>query len=274
MRQNAVVRTNENVLNPPRNMKAPSLLSRLSRAFGSRKTSLKLSLILAGLALPAIVSAGNLTGRYATITLDGSLSDWLPSDVMYSASEIGAGAPVASTFTSVSVANDSSYVYVALQHPAPTSILDPWITSVYLDTDMTSTTGFNSGWMTAGYDGLVQYGASGTTYSAYSFAGASQAAWGWNWVGLINYSYSDLVTEWAIPISALGMTGNQMRMEFNATGTGVTTETWAYQWESGVGTYTIAVVPEPSVIGLLALGIGGLFIRVRTRQRRLPIPAR
>ena len=32
-------------------------------------------------------------------------------------------------------------------------------------------------------------------------------------------------------------------MEFNVTGTGVTTETWAYQWESGVGTYTIATAP-------------------------------
>lgn len=204
----------------------------------------------------------------ATITLDGDLSDWQPGDVMYSASEIGAGAPLASTFTSVSVANDANFVYVALQHPAPTSILDPWITSVYLDTDMTSTTGFNSGWMTAGYDGLVQYGAAGTTYSVYGFAGASQAAWGWNWLGLINYSYSGLVTEWAIPISALGMTGNQMRMEFNATGTGVTTETWAYQWESGVGTYTMAVVPEPASVGLLALGIGALITGVKTRGRR------
>ena len=122
--------------------------------------------------------------------------------------------------------------------------------------------------------GLVQYGAAGTTYSSYSFAGANQAAWGWNWVGLIGYSYSGLVTEWAIPISALGMTGNQMRMEFNATGTGVTTETWAYQWESGVGTYTIGVVPEPSAFGLLALGMGGLFMGVRTRQPRLPSRAR
>ena len=133
---------------------------------------------------------------------------------------------------------------------------------------MTSTTGFNGGWMTAGYDHLVQYGASGTTYSTYSFTGAAQSDWGWNWLGLIGYSYSGLVTEWAIPISALGLTTNQMRMEFNVTGAGVTTETWAYQWESGVGTYTIAVVPEPGSVGLLALGIGALFMGVKTRGRR------
>ena len=54
----------------------------------------------------------------------------------------------------------------------------------------------------------------------------------------------DYVIEWAIPISSLGLTTNKMRMEFNVTGGDVTTETWAYQWESGVGTYTIA--PPPS----------------------------
>ena len=188
----------------------------------ARMTFWKLALIFTALALPGIAPAGDLTGRYATMTLDGNLSDWQPGDVMYSASEIAAGTPLNSTFTSVSVANDASYIYVAFQHPAPTSILDPWTTSVYLDTDMTSTTGFNGGWMTAGYDHLVQYGASGTTYSTYSFTGATQPDWGWNWLGLIGYSYSGLVTEWAIPISALGLTTDQMRMEFNVTGAGAT----------------------------------------------------
>ena len=145
------------------------LLSRLSGTFGLGKSLLELSLILAALALPGVASAGNLEGRYATITLDGSLSDWQPGDVMYSASEIAAGAPLASTFTNVMVANDSNYVYIALQLPAPAAITNTWTYSVFLDTDMTSTTGFNGGWMGAGYDRLVQYGASGTTYSVYSF---------------------------------------------------------------------------------------------------------
>jgi len=34
------------------------------------------------------------------------------------------------------------------------------------------------------------------------------------------------LTLWSIPISALGLTTNQKRMEFNVTGDGVTTETW------------------------------------------------
>jgi PEP-CTERM motif len=249
-------------------MNPASSLSRLSGASGRGKALLNLSLILAALALPVVASAGNLTGRYATINLDGSMSDWLPSDVMYSSSEIAAGAPLASTFTSVSVANDSSYVYVAFQNPAPTTINDPWTYNLYLDTDMTSTTGFNGGWMTGGYDHLAEYGAAGTTYSVYSFTGAAQSDWGWNWLGLIGYSYSDTVTEWAIPISSLGLTGDQMRMEFNVTGTGTTAETWANQFESGVGTYTLASVPEPGTVSLLVLGIGALFMGVKSSRRR------
>ncbi|MCX6923264.1 MAG: Ig-like domain-containing protein [Verrucomicrobia bacterium] len=227
-------------------MKKPSLMSRLSGISVPGKPLLRLSLLLTALALPGIASAGNLAGRYATITLDGSLSDWGPGDVMYSASEIGAGLPLNSTFTNVFVANDSSNVYVAFQLSAPAAITNTWITSAYIDTDMSSTTGFNSGWMSAGYDHLVQYGAAGTTYSVYSFSAATQADWGWNWVNLISYSYSDLVIEWAIPISSLALTTNKMRIEFNASGGDVTTETWAYQWESGVGTYTIATAPPPT----------------------------
>lgn len=204
-------------------------------------TILRLFCILAALAVPAAALAGNLTGRFATINLDGGLSDWRAGDVMYSASEIGAGAPLNSTFTNVLVANDSNYVYVALQLPAAAAITNTWIYNLFIDTDMVATNGFNGGWMTGGYDRLVEYGGGGTTYSVYSFAGATQPDWNWNFLSEIGYSYTDLVIEWAVPISTLGLTGNQMRMEFNVTGAGTTAETWAYQWESGVGTYTLGV---------------------------------
>ena len=228
-------------------------LSRLAGAapFGNKLR--RLSIVLGALALPLAASAGNLAGRYTTITLDGSLSDWQPSDIMYSASEIAAGAPSSSTFTNVYVANDSNYVYVALQLAGPAAITNNWTTSAFLDTDMTSTTGFNGGWMSSGYDHLVQYGAAATTYSVYAFTGAAQGDWTWNWLDLINYSYSDYVIEWAIPISSLGLTNNKMRIEFYVTGGDVTTETWAFQWESGVGTYTLAAPPPPTPPTLAAV---------------------
>lgn len=196
-----------------------------------------------GVVSAGVAVAGNLEGRFATITLDGSLSDWKGADTMYGPSEIGIGAPLNSTFTNVYVANDATNLYIALALPAAASISNEWTYNVFVDADMKSSSGFNGGWMSAGYDCLVQYGAVGTTYSVYSFAGAAQGDWTWNWVGLIGYSYSDRVVEWAIPLSSLGNTTNKLKMEFNVSGTAVTGETWAYQWESGVGTYTIASAP-------------------------------
>jgi len=204
---------------------------------------LRLLVVTAALCLAGAATAGNLEGRYTTITLDGSLSDWQAGDAMYGPSEIAAGAPLNSTFTNVFVANDSTNVYVALKLRDAAAITNTWTTGIFIDADMSAATGFNGGWMSAGYDHLVQYGAAGTTYSVYNFTGAAQPDWGWTWLDLIGYAYSDLVIEWSIPISALGLTTNQMRMEFNVTGDGVTTETWAYQWESGVGTYTLAAAP-------------------------------
>lgn len=199
--------------------------------------------LLAALLLPLSASAGNLVGRYATITLDGSLSDWQPDDTMYNGTEITAGAPQNATFTNVMVANDANFVYVALQIPAPASIANTWTYSLFVDADLTASTGFNGGWMSGGYDHLVQFGGAGSTYSAFGFTGAGQADWTWNWLGLIEYASSDTAIEWAIPLSSLGATTNRIRMEFSVSGESVTTETWAYQWESGVGTYTIAAAP-------------------------------
>jgi hypothetical protein len=185
--------------------------------------------------------------------MDGNLADWQSGDVMYQASEIAVGAPAGSSFTNVMVANDANFVYVALVLPAPASINSPWTTSVFIDADMTASTGFNGGWMSAGYDHLVQYGAAGSSYSVFSFIGAAQGDWSWNWLGLIEYSHSDQVIEWAIPVGSLGLTTNKMKMEFSVSGEGITTETWAYQWESGVGTYTLALPPPVTPPELAAI---------------------
>lgn len=206
-------------------------------------------------------SASDLVGRYATIPMDGTLSGWLPSDTLYQSSEITAGAPLNATFTNVLVANDSDYVYVVLQVPAPNGAITNTRTyNLYLDTDMNPATGFNSGWMTWGYDHLVEYGQSGTTYSVYSFGGgADQTDWNWNWLGLMTYAYSDSLVEWAIPISMLGLTTNQMRMEFSVTGGDVTTETWASQYESGASAYTLASPPNTTTNQPRTITIDGSF---------------
>lgn len=178
-------------------------------------------------------------GRYAAITLDGSMADWTVADVFYSDPEIADGAPLSSTYSSISVANDDTYLYIGLKLKAPSSINSNWLHELYIDSDVNPTTGFNAGWMSGGYDHLVQYGSGGSVYSIYAFNGASQSAWSWDYKGTIGYSYNGDVIEWAIPRSVLGNT-SIVRLEFHVSGGDVTTETWAHQIESDAKAYAFA----------------------------------
>lgn len=200
--------------------------------------------------------AVNITGVYKTITLDGATDDWTAADIMYPDDEITDGVPLTSTYYSISVCNDGSSIYVMLNTKGSggANIANAWARNLFIDNDDNAATGFNGGWMSRGYDRLVQYGLGGTVYSIYSFAGASQDEWSWNWLGTFNYSYSDNVIEWALPRSLVQTGGtSKLYMEFSVSGTGVSDETWAHQLESGVSTYT--VIPEPMIgVGLALAG--------------------
>jgi len=171
------------------------------------------------------------------------------------------GAPLTSTYSEVSVCNNGGSLFAGLETKGTggANINNAFTRNLYIDTDMNPATGFNPGWMVGGYDRLVQYGAVGSAYSIFEFTGATQAEWSWNWLGLISYSFSDSFIEWDIPRAQLGGS-TQARLEFNVTGTGVSTETWANEFESSVGTYTFGV-PEPAFIGLGVLGIFALIRR-------------
>ncbi len=221
-------------------------------------------------ALCAVLSLSvhaDLSGTFKTITLDGSLADWSnPGDVLYDAAEIGAGAPTASSYDDIYLANNATDLFIGLDTSGPGGgdVNNTWTRNIYMDTDMTGTTGFNAGWMGHGYDRLIQYGASGGSYSVFEFTGAAQSDWSWNWLGLISYSYSDDVAELSVPLSNLGISGNSLVAEFNVTGTGTTAETWANASESGAETYTIAAIPEPATLGMVAL-FGGAILIVRRK---------
>ncbi len=221
--------------------------------------------------LAAMLGAGaaraDLIGTYKAITLDGSLSDWTAADLMYDDSAITDGDPANSSYANIYVANDATYLYLALETKGSggADINNSYMREVYIDADMDGGTGFDAGWMTGGYDNLVQYGAGGGSYSVFAHAGGDQTAWSWNWQSLISYSYNGSFIELAVPLSALGLSpGDSARLEFHVTGTGVASETWASDPESSVGTYTLGVVPEPASLGLI--GIGALVV-VFARRR-------
>ncbi|MBU0678574.1 MAG: hypothetical protein KJ626_10700 [Verrucomicrobia bacterium] len=159
--------------------------------------------LLAVCTVLALSASADLIGTYKTITLDGSLSDWNAADTLYNDAEIGDGSPANSSYENIYAANDGISLYLGLDTKVTGGgdINNDWTRNIYMDTDVNSGTGFNAGWMSHGYDRLVQYGAGGGSYSVFEFNGATQADWGWNWLGLIAYSYSDDIAELAVPIS-------------------------------------------------------------------------
>jgi hypothetical protein len=186
-------------------------------------------------------------GRYVTITLDGSLTEWLSGDLLYADSEITDGAPLNSTYSAVYAANDTNYLYIGLVMKATSSIFSNWTHSLYIDTDNNPATGYNAGWMSGGYDRLVQYGVGGTAYNIFSFNGGTQSAWSWNFVTNISYAYTDTVIEWAVPRSALGY-GSEMRLQFVTDGSGISIETWAAEYESEAKTYAFSPPGKSPII--------------------------
>ncbi|MCO5045891.1 MAG: PEP-CTERM sorting domain-containing protein [Verrucomicrobia bacterium] len=216
----------------------------------------------------ALMAQADLVGTYKTIVVDGSFSGWTGADLMYGDSDISDGDPDNSSYQNIYLANDASFLYIALQTKGTGggSVTNSYTRNIYIDSDMDSGTGFNSGWMTGGYDNLVQYGAGGGSYSVFSHTGGDQSAWSWNFDGLISYSYDDSFIELAVSLAALGLSpGDSARIEFHVTGSGVNTETWANQSESSVGTYQLGVVPEP---GTALLFSGGILLAASLRRRR------
>lgn len=225
------------------------------------------SILVAGLAAAAVARA-DLIGTFKTITLDGSLGDWSGSDVLYNDAEIGDGDPLNSSYENVYLANNGTDLFIGLDTKGTGGgdILNSYTRNIFVDADANGASGFNGGWMTGGYDYLIQYGSGGTVYSVYSFNGPNQSTWSWSFISTIAYSYNDDAIELSVPLSALGLSGGDTaRVLLNVTGAGVTTETWASEFESGAENYTVALVPEPTTAMLL---LGGLAALAKLRRAR------
>lgn len=200
------------------------------------------SLLVFLLCVSRVCFANDLNGTFKIVKLDGSLSDWTSSDLMYPDSQIGNGAPANTVYTNIYVANDDDYLCVGLEinGTSGATVSNAWFRRLYIDSDTNAATGFDGGWMTGGYDRLIQYGQT-NLYTVYEFTGSSQSDWSWDTVNSILYSTSEdgKVLEWKIPRSSLGIpAGNtDILLEFNVSGPGVSVETWANQTESSVGRY-------------------------------------
>ena len=204
------------------------------------------------LVLAAVLGFSPADAGAKTITVDGDLSDWAPSDRLYEDAEIGDGAPANSTYANLYVANNATFLFVGMETKGTGggSIANSWTRNIYIDTDLNPGTGFNGGWMSGGYDRLVQYGASGALFSVFEFTGGTnQAAWAWAFQTTFSYASGDSAIELAIPRSALGMApAGSARLEFNVTGGAVTVETWAHASESLAKTYTTTELSVRTIV--------------------------
>ncbi len=183
------------------------------------------------------------------IVVDGNLDDWnIPGGAFYTDAQIADGSPANSSYEAVYLTNDAANLYIGLDTKGAGGgdIGNTWTHNIYLDTDTNSTTGFNAGWMDHGYDRMIQYGDSGNSYSLFEFTGTAQSSWDWNFLGLVKYAYSNDIVEISVPLSLLGISGSSFVAELNVTGSGVSTETWASQYESDAKTFNLSTSPPPT----------------------------
>jgi hypothetical protein len=187
------------------------------------------------------------------VVLDGSLSEWGTNYLFYTDNEIVDGEPLNSTYSAIHVASNDDYLFVGFEVKGSNgaTIDNDWVRQIFIDSDANPNTGFNGGWMANGYDHLVEYGWGGTSYSLFEFTGANQATWGWNYVGLIEYSFTDSILEWGIPRDLLGPEhGDISVLEFSVSGGSVTIATWAHSAEGSAKTHRFAsgVIPTGASI--------------------------
>lgn len=218
------------------------------------------------------VANADLIGSYKTFDLaePGWWNGWDTTDIIYEGADFDAPTPADAGWLEMFMANDSDYLYIGWDVPEDgASIENDWVRRVYFDTDQDGGTGWNSGWMTHGYDFMIQYGQDfGTTHSVFEFTGATQDDWSWGFIDTMTYTFDDTEGRVGLRIALadLGLDPedkDQIQVQVHVTGGDVTAEGWATNPESGNSWYQ--VIPEPGTMGLLAIG----FLGVMGLRRRM-----
>ena len=109
---------------------------------------------------------------YKEINIDGNFSDWNDVPVFYT-DPTGDVAETDYDCVNYKVANDGASLFLYYELEGNVTAFG-WPYQTFVDSDNNPATGFNGGWMTHGYDYLIQ----GSWY--FPFNGASQADWAWD----------------------------------------------------------------------------------------------
>jgi hypothetical protein len=174
-----------------------------------------------------------IAGTYRNIAIDGDLSDWTTVPDFYTLAD--------SSITTLKIANNTTSLFFMVELTNAWSA-DSW---VMIDSDTNAATGFNSGWMTHGYDWMFD------AWNIYSYSG-SGPDWTWTFQNGSVFAQSGYTREVLIPMSQLG---HDISSAFYPIAHNNPGDHYMPAWEGAAVLYEYAPIPEPAWLGVSACAL-------------------
>jgi hypothetical protein len=195
-----------------------------------------------------------------TIVVDTSRSDWAGLTA-YTADPVDAASGDVD-FDTHFMAHDNTYLFIRYTTHGGPGFASAWRYSIYLDIDQDRSTGYigGGGQFSIGADVLIQ-GA-----SMYSFAGANQTTFSWNFVG--SGSFNEQSNDYELSFALSSIPGLGIQFDWIALGDNFpNTDDYVPDGGNGgpAGTFHTYVIPEPGTALLFAVGLGVLSLFRRAR---------
>jgi len=139
------------------------------------------------------------TGYYANISINGNFSDWADIPVFYT-DPTGDVAEADYDCEIYKTANNRSSLFLYYEMRGTITAFG-WPYQTFVDSDNDPLTGFNGGWMTHGYDYLIQ----GSWYFPFN-GGTNQSLWSWDTSATVygSHAFTGNKVELNVPRSAFG----------------------------------------------------------------------
>ena len=172
-------------------------------------------------------------GVYKNIAINGNFSDWTNVPAFYADPTNDVTQPMFDC-REIKVANDASSIFLYYETVGAIDFATlGWGYRTFIDSDANPATGFNGGWMSNGYDCLIE------SASLYSFSGSTQSEWSWSTLASGSYGLDSNRVEIGVSKSTFG---NKIVL-FSQMGTGTVDD--IPDVETSVKAYIMGDAPPP-----------------------------